>query len=117
MGDRFVALHRRLYGHGEQDAPLEIVTLRVRSVGQVARPSWPEWPDGEAARSRVTRSTCCSLAAGKQAVPVYHRDELVRDQQVRGAAIVEEWATTTAVPSGWTLAVDRIGNLVLTQIF
>lgn len=115
--DRFVALHRRLYGHGEQDAPLEIVTLRVRSVGQVARPSWPEWPDGEAARSRVTRSTCFSLAAGKQAVPVYHRDELVRDQQVRGPAIVEEWATTTAVPSGWTLAVDRIGNLVLTQIF
>ena len=44
--ERFVALHRRLYGHGEQDAPLEVVTLRVRSVGQVAGPSWPQWPAG-----------------------------------------------------------------------
>ena len=115
--ERFVALHRRLYGHGEHDAPLEIVTLRVRSVGQVARPSWPGWPAGGAARARGTRNTCFPGAAGRQSVPVYDRDELVRDQQVEGPAIVEEWATTTAVPPGWTLAVDRVGNLVLTQIF
>lgn len=113
--ERFVALHRRLYGHGEHDAPLEIVTLRVRSVGQVARPSWLEWPAGEAAQARGTRNTCFSGAEGKRAVPIYRRDELVRGQQVAGPAIVEEWATTTAVPPGWALAVDRLGNLVLAQ--
>ena len=112
---RFVTLHRRLYGHGEPDAPLEIVTLRVRSVGQVARPSWPVWPAGDAAEPWGTRNTCFATGDGKQAIPVYNRDDLVRDQQVIGPAIVEEWATTSAVPPGWTLTVDRIGNLVLSQ--
>ena len=112
---RFVTLHQRLYGHGEPDAPLEVVTLRVRSVGQVARPSWTEWPSGEPAEAWGTRETCFTTADGNQAIPVYDRDDLVRGQQVAGPAIVEEWTTTTAVPPGWTLAVDRVGNLVLTQ--
>ena len=114
--ERFVTLHQRLYGHGEPEAPLEVVTLRVRSVGQVARPSWPVWPAGEAAEAWGTRNTCFAVAGDRQAIPVYNRDDLVRDQQVAGPAIVEEWTTTSAVPPGWTLVVDRIGNLVLTQL-
>ena len=113
--ERFVTLHQRLYGHGEPEAPLEVVTLRVRSVGQVARPSWPVWPAGEAAEPGG-REIPVSPGDGKQAIPVYNRDDLVRDQQVAGPAIVEEWTTTSAVPPGWTLVVDRIGNLVLTQL-
>ena len=114
--ERFVTLHQRLYGHGEPEAPLEVVTLRVRSVGQVAKPSWPVWPAGEAAEAWGTRNTCFAVAGDRQAIPVYNRDDLVRDQQVAGPAIVEEWTTTAAVPPGWTLVVDRIGNLVLTQL-
>ncbi len=28
---------------------------------------------------------------------------------------VDEWTTTTVVPPGWTLEVDRLGNLVMTR--
>ena len=73
------------------------------------------WPAGEAAEAWGSRNTCFANGDGKQPIPVYNRDDLVRDQQVVGPAIVEEWATTSAVPPGWTLTVDRIGNLVLTQ--
>jgi N-methylhydantoinase A len=111
----FVALHRRLYGHGEAEAALELVTVRVRSIGKVARPSWPEWQTGSAAEPHTTRKTCFTANDGRKGIPVYERDALVRDQRISGPAIAEEWTTTTLVPPGWKLVVDRIGNLVLAQ--
>jgi N-methylhydantoinase A len=113
--ERFVDLHRRHYGHGESDAPLEVVTLRVRSVGHVARPSWSEWPAGKPAEANGSRDTYFASLGKTTTIPVYNRDGLVRDQQIEGPAIVEEWTTTTVVPPSWRLVVDRIGNLVLTK--
>ncbi len=111
----FVELHRRLYGHGEAEAPIEIVTLRVRSIGNVARPSWPEWHTGSAALSHASRNTYFSSIAKTSSIPVFNRDDLTRDQKISGPAIVEEWTTTTVIPPNWDLVVDRIGNLILTQ--
>ena len=46
---------------------------------------------------------------------MFNRDDLVCDQQIKGPAIVEEWTTTSVIPPNWTMLVDRIGNLILTQ--
>lgn len=113
--ERFVRLHLRLYGHGEAEAPIEIVTLRVRSIGNVARPTWPEWHAGKDAKAHASRDTYFAVLGKKSSIPVYNRDDLVRDQEISGPAIVEEWTTTTVIPPNWNLIVDRIGNLVLTQ--
>lgn len=115
MRTHFVASHRRLYGHGEAEAALELVTVRVRSTGKVARPSWPEWQTGSAAAPHAARKICFRANDRRVSVPVYARDGLVCDQRINGPAIVEEWTTTTLVPPGWELIVDRIGNLLLTQ--
>jgi N-methylhydantoinase A len=113
--ERFVELHRRLYGHGEAEAPLELVTLRARSIGNVARPAWPEWKKGEAASSHGKRDTYFAELGKTSSIPVFNRDDLVCDQQIKGPAIVEEWTTTSVIPPNWTMLVDRIGNLILTQ--
>ncbi len=113
--ERFVHLHHRLYGHGEAEAPIELVTLRVRSIGKVERPSWPEWKKGEAAKSHTTRDTYFSVLGKTNNIPVFNRDDLICEQEISGPAIVEEWTTTTVIPPNWNLIVDRIGNLVLTQ--
>ena len=113
--ERFVELHRRLYGHGEAEAPLEVVTLRVSSIGNVARPGWPIWHSGEAAQASGSRETWFAELGKTSTLPVYNRDDLVQDQQISGPAIVEEWTTTTVIPPGWNLVVDKVGNLVLTQ--
>jgi N-methylhydantoinase A len=113
--ESFVELHRRLYGHGESEAPLEIVTLRVRSIGNVARPAWPEWQTGKEAKAHANRHTYFSSLAKTTSIPVFNRDDLPQSQKISGPAIVEEWTTTTVIPPKWDLVVDRIGNLVLTQ--
>lgn len=111
--DRFVALHRQLYGHGESEPPLEIVTLRCHAAGRVARPGFAEWPVEEAAAARTTRPVYFRGAGGFADVPVFDRECLGRGQTVVGPAIIEEWTSTTVVPPGWSSRVDRLGNILL----
>jgi N-methylhydantoinase A len=114
LRERFVEAHLRLYGHGEADAALELVTVRVRSVAEVRRPSWPTSNGRPPAEQQGTRSTYFA-GLGVAATPVFLREALAADQQVDGPAIVEEWTSTTLVPPGWRASVDRLGDLVLAR--
>lgn len=110
---QFVATHRRLYGHGSAETPLEIVTVRCRALGRVARPPWREWPHGTPVEARRTRSVYFRQSGGYVPTAVYDRETLVRRQQIAGPAIVEEWTTTIVVPPAWMATVDRLGDIVL----
>lgn len=112
---RFVELHCRMYGHGDIKAPLELVTLRLRSIGEVASPPLPDWPAGNFVEPHSWRNTFFSANDGFTRTPVYNRDDLVRNQCLDGPAIIEEWTTTTLIPPGWRSAVDGMGNLILTK--
>ncbi len=114
LRERFVAAHLRLYGHGDPDGPLEVVAGRIRAVGRVARPRWPEWSRAERGDPRARRHVFFRVSGGFVETPIYERDDLACGQRVVGPAVVEEWTTTTVVPPGWALETDRLGNLVLT---
>jgi N-methylhydantoinase A len=111
--ERFVQAHRRLYGHGAMDAPIEVVTCRCRAIGRVEPPAWPRWREGHPGPPRGRRRVYFRRAGGWLDTPVFERDVLAVDQRIAGPAIVEEWASTVVVPPGWRAVVDRVGNLVL----
>lgn len=115
LGERFVASHRRLYGHGESGAPQEVVAVRVRSVAAVSKPGWPLWDTGPDAEPDSWRETYFTAVGEFGRTPVYKREQLAARQQVRGPAILEEWTSTTVVPPGWRAAVDRLGDLLLSR--
>ncbi|MFO1377854.1 MAG: hydantoinase/oxoprolinase family protein [Steroidobacteraceae bacterium] len=116
LRSRFVEAHRRLYGHGEALAPLELVTVRVRSIAKVARPAFPSIEPGPVPSPVAQRHTLFVGTDARQATPVFDRDALRPGTAIPGPAIVEEWTTTTLVPCGWTVAVDSIGNLVMKSV-
>lgn len=113
---RFVTLHRRLFGHGEPGAPIELVTVRVRSIGRVRRPKWYEARQGEPALPDSWRNTYFAALREFRRTPVFDREALVRGQAIAGPAIVEEWTTTTVILPGWEAKIDRIGNLILSNV-
>jgi N-methylhydantoinase A len=111
LEDLFHLAHEKRYGYRSAD-PVEIVSLRVAAIGEVAKPTLPEWSQGgslEAAR-RETRQV---YFGRMQSVPVYLRDRLPRGARAAGPAIVEEMGAVTVVPPGWRLEVGRLGELHL----
>jgi N-methylhydantoinase A len=110
--ERFTALHRQRYGHGDAEAPVEVVTARCRGIGEVARPAWPVWPDREPAPAVGARPVRFA-ESGFVETSVFARDRLAAGQRVEGPAVIEEWTSTVLVPPGWSATTDGIGDLVL----
>jgi N-methylhydantoinase A len=111
--ERFLAMHRQLYGHGSAENPVEIVTCRCRAIGHVERPSLSRWPVETPAQPSGSRRAFFRAAGGFTDTAVYDRERLARGQMVRGPAIIEEWTTTIGIPPGWEAVTDDLGNLVL----
>ena len=110
---KFVAMHRQLYGHGENDDPLEIVATRCRGVGAVQPPRLHE-PDAVPSQSvSRTRSVYFRESSGFQDTPVLQREQLGAEAVITGPAIIEEWSSTTVIPPRWSVRRGPKGELVL----
>jgi N-methylhydantoinase A len=110
---RFIAMHRQLFGYGDEVTPLDVVTARCRGIGRVSRPRWSEWSIADPAKPRTSRPVLLGSSGGYIQTPVFDRESLAHGQEISGPSIIEEWTTTIVVPEGWSAEVDRLGNLVL----
>jgi N-methylhydantoinase A len=110
---RFTARHRELYGHGSEDAEIELVTLRCRAVADVRRPTLPSMPAGDHPVPADHREVYFHELRDLVMTPVYDREKLRLGASVEGPAVIEEWTTTILVPPGWQALTDRFGNLVM----
>jgi N-methylhydantoinase A len=113
IGARFVERHRQLYGHGDDDAHKEVVTLRCRATVKTDEPRWPAWHVTEPGPARTERLVHFGDAGGWIPTRIYDRDALAVDQVVAGPAVIEEWSSTTVVPGAWSARTDAMGNLIL----
>ena len=111
----FVARHRRLYGHGDLEAVVELVTVRCRGVVPAEEPRWPRWAVTSDAAPRSERPVFFRESGAAVPTAIYDRDSLAVNQPLVGPAIVEEWTSTTLVPPGWTVRTDTLGNLMLAR--
>jgi len=109
----FHRLHEQHYGHSSPEEPIEIVTARVRAVGQVSQPRLQPIARGvaDARAALITRHTMQLERPMK--VAVYDREHLKAGNAIPGPAlVVEPYATTLLLPN-WRGKVDRWGNILL----
>ena len=113
---RFYARYEQLYGRGSsyRDAPLEIVTLRLRAAAATPRPRL-------AAAGTLSGSIDAKARRGKRevywadmkravATPIFDGESLVPGNRVKGPAVIETTDTTVVVHPGRSLRVDAFGN-------
>ncbi len=113
---RFHERHRQLYTYALEDAPVEIVTLRVSAAGGVPRMTLPRLPRrrGVAARPRAGRRGVYFGGARRWvSCPTYDRTTLAVGAAIAGPAVVEQLDSTTVVLPGQRATVDPFGNLVI----
>ena len=104
----FHAEHQRVYGYSDKSRKVEAVTVRVHAMKPVAKPSFRN-PPRVAGGPEFRR---IHVGGRSRRVPVYTRRQLPA-QVVKGPALVIDYGSTTLIPPGWKLKIDRIGTLIV----
>jgi len=114
----FHAEHDRLYGYDLADAGtgLELINVRVRSVGATDKPSLPRLPaggpDAPPARKGARRAFIPETGAFAE-VPVYDGHALAAGNLLPGPALVERTDTTLFISASYAGRVDALGSIAL----
>jgi N-methylhydantoinase A len=109
LREAFEALHEERYGYRDDDAPIEVVT--IRATASVAGPDLDLSAGDGAARS--TRSRRDVVFDGERHDAEVLRGEPAPGERIAGPAICELPEATLAVPPGWQGEVDDAGTIVL----
>jgi N-methylhydantoinase A len=113
---RFHDRHRRLYTYALEDAPVEIVTLRVSATGGLRHFTLPRLTPahGPAGRARSgARRVYFAEGGGWMDCATYDRDALPMGATLRGPSVIEQLDATTVIFPGQRATVDHFGNLVV----
>ena len=118
--DAFHAEHDRLFGYelAAEGTDLELINVRVRSVGEVDKPDLPELErggrDADAARKGSRRAYLPSKGKFEE-VAVYDGHRLRAGNEFPGPALVERIDTTVFVTSAFDARIDDVGNCLLSR--
>ncbi len=110
--------HHRLYGYSleEEGTPVEIVNVRVQSLGKTDKPqaSGEPFAGADAAPARKgERSAYVVEEEAFRPIPVYDGHRLRYGNRIAGPALVEMVTTTAFVSAGYDAVADRYGALIL----
>ena len=113
--EQFHRTHDRAYGFSAPGEDVELVSVRLSAIGQIAKPALAPLAKatGEAT-AKGQRPVYFAESEGFVDCPVYDRYALGAGAVVQGPAIVEEIDSTTVVHPQYQVRVDEVGQMVLT---
>ena len=117
--ESFHESHDSAYGFRADDEPVELVNLRLTTIGKIARPQLRKLdiinPDIKVAikGERPVYFATESSQGGVISTTVYNRQKLPPRSTFNGPAIVEEPDCTTVIQPSWSVTVDDFGNLLV----
>jgi N-methylhydantoinase A len=100
--------HHRVYGYSDANRATETVTLRVRAIARVERPSL-RVRSARGPRPEVRRVW---MGARWRSINASPRETLGIGLH-KGPALITDYGSTTLVPQGWSMRLDANGSLVL----
>jgi N-methylhydantoinase A len=118
MRGRFDTLHEQNSGHKAETEPVELVSLRLVSLGLV--------PQAKLSPGKITGRKVEAARTGARKVffgkehsvvetAIYARDLLEPGHSISGPAIVEQLDTTTVIQPEQEATVDEYGNIIVKE--
>ena len=101
--------HEETFGYADAANDIEIVNVRLVSIGEVDKPVVDFTPTGGGEPVIERRQ---AWFGEWRETPVLDRERLPVGWRIEGPAIVEEAGGTTVAPPGWTIEVDASGALM-----
>ncbi len=110
--EEFHRRHEALYTYSVPGEPVELVNLRLRAIGRVAKPPRPPMTTKRLGEQKGHRPAWFP-GRGMIETPVWRREALTPGARLDGPLIVEEMSSSTIVPPGAVLEMDPLGNLII----
>jgi N-methylhydantoinase A len=108
LRESFAELHEERYGYRDEEAPLELVTIRVSAWGRT-----PAVQLASAAHTEPVRERRSLIIEGRAVQAEYLRGELPPGTRVEGPAVCALGEATLFVPPGWVGETDAQGTVHL----
>jgi 5-oxoprolinase (ATP-hydrolysing)/N-methylhydantoinase A len=117
VAEGFHVEHERQYSR-RFDGAVHLVNLRTMAVGRRPPLRWPELEpgDGDVSGAQVHEQEVVFVVGGRReahATRFYDRALLRAGDVVDGAAVIEQFDSTTVVSPGMSARVDPHGNLIV----
>ncbi len=110
----FHRMHEHQYGYANNNAPVEVVNLRVRAVGQGTPPSFSSRPvQGPNPAVAYLESRRVVFAGGPLKTPFYRAESLEPGNRIQGPAVVVRSDTTILIGPTDRAEVDEFDNLFI----
>jgi len=118
MIDRFHPEHNRLFGYSleEQATPVELINLRLLSVGQTVKPQFKREEYDQENPSKALKKRRKVYLPGEERfedVPVYDGHKLCFGNKIEGPALIEQVNTTTFVTPDYSVLCDQYGSYTM----
>jgi N-methylhydantoinase A len=115
IASRFHPEHNRLYGYSleEQGTPIELINLRLQSVGKTVKPrfSLEEFEGTDPSRAvKNKRKVYLPMKETFVEIFVYDGHKMKCGNRVEGPAVIEQVNTTTFVTPEYNVVCDRYGS-------
>ena len=110
--------HNRLYGYSlaQEQTPIEIINVRVQSVGLTDKPAYREeaWAGDDASKAiKGRRNVYIPETKSFREVPVYDGHKMRFGNRIDGPAMIEQETTAIFVSAAFDCVVDALGSFVL----
>ena len=107
--------HRHAYGYARQEAPVEIVNLRLTALGLLPQADGNEvWPQGDAEPEPIAMRQVYFEGSLKN-TPIYNRDRIFQGKRISGPAVVEQLDSTIVIPPGYQAHIEPAGNMIIEE--
>ncbi|MFH1130501.1 MAG: hydantoinase/oxoprolinase family protein [Pseudomonadota bacterium] len=112
------AEHNRLYGYdlATEGTTLELINVRVRSLGKTEKPTLPQLAEGSADSRHALKGHRRAFVPEKNSfekTPVFDGHKLLSGNHVEGPALIERTDTTIFVSANYAATVDKLGSCFL----
>ncbi len=112
--DNFHKAHQRLYSYHQGGRPVEIVNIRLKSVGSAEKMRLTKHPfKNSSPEGALIKKQILFYGGEKFAAPVFVRERLDPGNKISGPALVVDEGSTTFLPPGYLLEVDGLMNLLI----
>lgn len=111
--EAFNKRHKEIYDFADPQSEVFVVNLRLVIAGPTPKPRFEELPRGKG-RAKPLNEIEVWLDGARRKIALFERAALRHGQMFAGPCVIMQEDATTIVPHGYSGAVDRLGNLILT---